>query len=237
MVAVTSPDLTGLGTPEEVWRAHGLPDVLPPFDTDALLLAARVVVIAPHPDDEVLGVGGLLSWLADHGMPVLVVSVTDGERSHPGREAELRATRAHERATALSVLQLTAEIIRLQLPDSAVDAQVLRARLRDVVRSDDVLLVPWERDGHPDHDACAWAARELGAARWSYLVWGWHWATPEQLPVDRARQVALLPEHRDRKRAAAAAYVSQIEGPDPILPRHVLDRLLRSAEVLLEERT
>jgi hypothetical protein len=45
---------------------------------------ARAVVVAPHPDDEVLSVGGLLAQLADTGTPVEVIAVTDGTASHSG---------------------------------------------------------------------------------------------------------------------------------------------------------
>ena len=48
---------------------------------------------------------------------------------------------------------------------------------------DDLCLSPWRSDGHPDHDATGHAA--VAAARLTrtpvleYLVWAWHWATPE----------------------------------------------------------
>ena len=38
----------------------------------------RVVLVAPHPDDEVLALGGSLAMLARSGREVLVVAVTDG---------------------------------------------------------------------------------------------------------------------------------------------------------------
>ena len=46
---------------------------------------ARVLVLSAHPDDETLGVGGLLADLADAGAAVSVLVATDGERSHPLR--------------------------------------------------------------------------------------------------------------------------------------------------------
>ena len=48
----------------------------------AALDGERVVVVAPHPDDEVLAAGGLMRWMACRGREVLVVGVTDGEASH-----------------------------------------------------------------------------------------------------------------------------------------------------------
>ena len=43
----------------------------------------RVCIFAPHPDDEVLGCGGLLQHLANNGNPILLVHVTNGTQSHP----------------------------------------------------------------------------------------------------------------------------------------------------------
>ncbi|WP_258374343.1 PIG-L deacetylase family protein [Curtobacterium sp. MCBD17_032] len=40
-------------------------------------------MVAPHPDDETLGAGGLIAIAADRGLPVHVVLVSRGEGSHP----------------------------------------------------------------------------------------------------------------------------------------------------------
>ena len=74
-------DLSGGGTPEQAWQSWhelaGRPKLRMPAPP------ATAVVIAPHPDDEVLGVGGLLTLLARTGTAVHIVAVTDGEASHP----------------------------------------------------------------------------------------------------------------------------------------------------------
>ena len=46
-----------------------------------------VMIVAPHPDDESLGCGGLIAQLCSMGRPPLVVIATDGSRSHPGSRA------------------------------------------------------------------------------------------------------------------------------------------------------
>ena len=84
MVSLTDRSLDGLGTDESVWSActelRGLtPCSVPPPDS------GRVVVVAPHPDDEVLGAGGALASLAARGTRVLLVAVTEGEASTPER--------------------------------------------------------------------------------------------------------------------------------------------------------
>ena len=47
-----------------------------------LLAASNILVIAPHPDDELLGCGGLISKLAAHGRCFYTIFVTDGGASH-----------------------------------------------------------------------------------------------------------------------------------------------------------
>ena len=78
MVLIVDSD--NLGTPETAWLASGrleeLPSMVPPH-------VGRALVVAPHPDDEVLGAGGLVSRLLDGSIEVNVLAVTDGEGSHP----------------------------------------------------------------------------------------------------------------------------------------------------------
>lgn len=237
MVAVTTRDLTGVGTPKSRWQQTGLPHSLPLREAASLAPdGGRAVVLAPHPDDEVLGCGGILAALGRAGVQVHVVAVTDGESSHPGRADELRQIRADERSAALRRLDLTgAHVRRLGLPDGGVvDEQVVEA-VRPLLADTDLLLAPWEQDGHPDHDAVGRAAALLPGRQLSYLVWAWHWASPDDLPLDRAFRIAIGDSGRRAKQRAVDAFTSQLEGDQPILPRPVLDRLIRPDEVLVEQ--
>ena len=45
-----------------------------------------MTVIAPHPDDETLGLGATMATLCDAGVDVQVVSVSDGGAAYPGLE-------------------------------------------------------------------------------------------------------------------------------------------------------
>ena len=42
-----------------------------------------IVVVSPHPDDELLAVGATLAAASDAGTEITIVAVTDGELSHP----------------------------------------------------------------------------------------------------------------------------------------------------------
>ncbi|MFJ5798523.1 PIG-L deacetylase family protein [Streptomyces decoyicus] len=69
---------------ESEWRAWAGWDALPEFP---LPTAGRAVVIAAHPDDEVLGFGGSLSLLAASGLDLTVITVTDGGPGSPNSPA------------------------------------------------------------------------------------------------------------------------------------------------------
>lgn len=237
-ILTPTPRLDGPGTREDRWRAWPGLDALTRW-IPGRPATGRAVVVAPHPDDEVLGPGGTVSLLTRAGTDVVIVAVTDGEASHPGRDEDLRRLRPAESAAALARLEIVPQTThRLTHPDGDVDEVRLAAQLSDVVRPGDLLLAPWYRDGHPDHDrvgrAALAAGRRCHARLMAYLVWTWHWAAPgDTLPWSRADRVDLGPRLTHRKRRAIECFTSQIAGPDPILPAPVLARLSRSFEVFI----
>jgi hypothetical protein len=69
----------------------------------------------------------------------------------------------------------------------------------------------------------------------SYLVWAWHWASPDghDVPWHRAVRVELGPDLTRRKGRAVRCFTSQLTGPDPVLAPTAVERLTRPYEVLL----
>ena len=246
---------TDLGTPEAAWLGSRVLATLPPLAWPGHG-EGRVVVIAPHPDDEVLGLGGALLELARRGHEVVVVAVTDGEASHPrspttSRDA-MAARRCEERAEALARLGLGgARIVRLRCADGKVaEDATLGEQLRPLLEDAALCFAPWTGDGHPDHDAAGRAALragfEAGVQVLEYPVWMWHWATDREsanakvprVPWERARRIELSSAACAAKRAAIAAYHSQIAplsdapGDEALLPEAVLARFVRPFEVV-----
>ena len=238
------------GTPEARWQAW--PDLreCPVIALDELVPpGARAVVVAPHPDDEVLACGGLLALRARGRLPSLVVGVTDGEASHAGcdgwRPAELARRRRRERALGLARLGGVSSI-ELALPDGEVraHADLLAHRLGDLLDPTDVVFVTSRVDGHPDHEACARAVIDLATARRCRVVempvWLWHWAEPAQADVAWAhlRRLPLTAHARRCKRAAIEAHASQFEpmlGREAIVAPWALERLTRPFEYFFVE--
>lgn len=246
--AVNDRAIEGLGTPEADWLGWpGLARL--PVTTAAALVppGARAVVVAPHPDDEVLAVGGLLAMLARDDVPATVIAVTDGAASHTGSlewpRSRLLRERPRETARALDTLGLRCELLRLHLPDGGVTASALVARLAPLLQATDVVFTTWRHDGHPDHEAtgtgCAEATALAGARLVEVPVWAWHWAVPgdPRLPWDRARRVLLDPAAATCKRAAVQCFTSQLRpdpstGAGPILRSTTVERAARPFEVV-----
>ena len=225
--------LTSEGTPEAVWLAAGWPSGLPAVSLGDLCPRGRAVVLAPHPDDEVLGCGGALAALAAAGRPIVVVAVTDGEASHPEGERDLRPIRAAERTEAFRRLGVDPDVVRLRISDGGVDEDEVVRAVEPLLNQGDVLFAPWACDGHPDHEAVARAASRLPADRIGYFVWAWHWAKPDDLPKESCSRFRLDAGLLARKRHAVQAFTSQLAGPDPILGPGTLAHLLRPDEVYL----
>lgn len=241
------PIVAAAGTAEHEWADWVLPDRWPRLDP-AELTGAPVVVLAAHPDDETLGVGGLVSLLARAGAQLSVVWATDGDASHPGSAAaaarDLATDRRAEADAALSVLGAErAPRVRLGMPDGDVAGheQRLTETLEDLLPPGCIVLAPWSGDAHPDHEACGRAARAVTDRVLEYPVWAWSWARPDdpRVPWSRAVRVDLPARVRDRKAAAVGCFATQVRplGPEPadgpVLPPRVLAHFGRSYEVLL----
>ncbi|MEV6262718.1 PIG-L family deacetylase [Streptomyces sp. NPDC051784] len=236
------------GTDESVWEAWAGWGELDEF---TLPPRGRVVVVAAHPDDEVLGLGGTIARLAAAGNSLTAVSVTDGEGSHPRSGVmgprELAEVRVRETRTALGRLGAEdARVVRLRVPDSRVDRherEVCEA-LMPLISGAALVAAPWTEDVHSDHEAVGRAARTaaqaVGTAFAEYPVWLWHWGRPEdpRLPWSRAARITLPPDVQALKRHAVEAFESQIRPLGPgaenaaILPPEELAHHLRPQEVV-----
>jgi LmbE family N-acetylglucosaminyl deacetylase len=233
------------GTAEATWRSWPGLARLPALDVTPWTSA---VIVAAHPDDEVLGPGGIIAMLAAAGARLRVVAVTDGEYSHGERAdpAALTRRRVAERQAALDDLGARdAEIIRLGLPDAALDGRDadIAAALDGLVTGFDACLASWAHDVHADHEAVGRAVarirHQVTGSAWFFPVWMWHWARPADpgVPWRHAARVPLTQDTAARKRAAISRFGSQTEprpgGAGPVLAPDFVSHFLRNDELLL----
>ena len=232
------------GTREDTWREWPGLTQLPP---GRLGSPASVAVVAAHPDDEILGAGGLLYLLASVGVRIRLIAVTDGESSHRGRAdpGELITRRRDERAAALRELSASeTEVIRLSLPDSQLHRlePELTVQLSQLAAGFDACLAPWEDDVHSDHEAVGRAARRACPRLFFYPIWMWHWARPgdPRVPWPQAFRIPLPALAAGRKRAAIGCFTSQLEDrPDelgPVLAPDFVAHFTRDFELLFTAR-
>ncbi len=114
------------------------------------LRGERLLILAPHPDDEVIGCGGLLALHLRDGRSVRVLIATDG------REAGDAAQREAESIRALASLG-EVPVDFLHIPDRRLDAddKSLLDRIRSLLVEyrPDLIAVPSPAEIHPDHVA------------------------------------------------------------------------------------
>ena len=233
-VRIIEFDHRNMGTPEAYWSPL-LAD-LPRIDPCAV--PGPIVVVSPHPDDEVLAVGGTVQRLVLAGARVTVISLTDGEAADPD-DPDLGVIRSAELLSAVNRLGLASiEVVRIGLGDgrlASVPPEDLSASIERHGGPAATWIAPLPDDGHPDHAAAGRAtmaaAERTGARLWQYAVWAWHWGREDDLPLARAVRVDLDELVLARKRHAIDEFRSQTTGPDAILNAHVLSRFERPFEV------
>jgi bacillithiol biosynthesis deacetylase BshB1 len=124
------------------------------------------LVIAPHPDDAELGMGGTIVRLIGQGWSIGILDLTSGEPTPLG-SAEIRAGETAEASAALGLTWRR----NLGLPNRSLEPTLLHRRaLASVFREvrPRLLFAPYWEDAHPDHGA---ATKLVEDARfWSKLT-------------------------------------------------------------------
>lgn len=138
----------------------------------------HLLVVAPHPDDEVIGCGGLIARTLEAGGQVTVCVVSDGAGSHPNSPSypphRLRATRRQESLDALAVLGVSSASVHfLDLPDGGSDRWHVPGELNALLTLPwDAVALPSQYDNHADHRATqAMVSARSNTRLLHYLVW------------------------------------------------------------------
>lgn len=181
---------------------------------------ASVMVLAPHPDDEVLGCGALLADCWHSGTPAHVVCLTDGAASHPNSKKNVAAIRAKELADAITILggDARSDLTCLGYPDAAlhyVPLDTVVARLASLIDKlgSLILIAPSPLDPHCDHVTAALIATRLSSLHPHlrliyYPIWS-RWAGAGAAPAVPDCRRLFYPVDTGLKSRAIAAHASQ----------------------------
>lgn len=196
----------------------------PPFG-DPLALPGRVLVVAPHPDDEVFGCGGMLAWHVRAAADVRILVLTDGAAGDPdGRATDIAASRVAECRAAGRMIGVDdyrfLEFSDGRLGDAETWGRLIASLAREVEEFDpDLVYGPSPFELHPDHRAASRAfvaALSRGRERRVFL-----YGVNVQVPAGVLFDTTPVYE---TKRSAIRSFSSQLEYMDLIAKCEACDR-------------
>jgi len=159
------------------WQLCPLPKAL------ELPKQAKILMIAPHPDDETLGCGGTLTLLKQRGCQIKIVIITDGHRGDPSgylAAENIIQRRQQESLAALDILGIK-DVVFLDQPDGCYQhTSQIASQLSQVLENyvADWLLIPSVLDYHRDHVGISlsmldlWQQRGCRERLFLYETWG-----------------------------------------------------------------
>jgi LmbE family N-acetylglucosaminyl deacetylase len=177
----------------------------------------RTLIVAGHPDDEIIGAGIWMARHRDHDL-ISIAHVTGGSSRDHANPNEYAKTRRHELLAAVGLAGIRPDQCR-ELGFIDQEAYLHLTELTDCIRAliaelrpERILTHPYE-GGHPDHDAAAFAVAQ--AVRNHYEFTSYHLAgdfvAGEFLPAPGAKEESLEfgPADRDLKQAMLDSFATQ----------------------------
>ncbi|MFH0861286.1 MAG: PIG-L family deacetylase [Candidatus Altiarchaeota archaeon] len=151
----------------------------------------RILVLSPHPDDDVIGCGGTIYKHSAENDHVKVVYLTDGRECNPSLTDEekgiIALKRKSEAKKATNILKVD-DLVFLDFPDTKLGFYTGEAasRLKSIIEDyqPDIIYLPWLGDDHVDHKATnSILARTLERSNQDYVIRGyeiWTSLTPNK---------------------------------------------------------
>lgn len=206
----------------------------------------KIIVFAPHPDDEIYGCGGsILKWL-DEGHEVHVIYVTDNralitwgkkENQLLKEKAEKYIDLSQDEIAQIALEEAIDVAHEFGLPDDNIhmfkihdqDAenqiQLGVSLAKPIIKDADRIVMPSDNNNHNDHQAthtmAKKAAKELELKKVEYYVY----ALYNVLKVPREKQVKIkIKEYRDRLYELMQGYKTQLALKDTRIGWETLKR-------------
>jgi LmbE family N-acetylglucosaminyl deacetylase len=176
----------------------------------------NICILAPHQDDEVLGMGGTLSYLVSNNKNIQIIFTTDGGRGIKNSPALItKLIRKAEFNKVNKLLNNKLEVIYCDFPDGKLQEHLpsLQNKLQNIVQDfqPDLIFCPNSQDWHPDHKATYNALKNIAldnllkATVYLYEVWS---------PLSNVNLLVNITEFAEQKRQLINAYKSQTSKMD-----------------------
>jgi len=183
----------------------------------------RIMVFAPHPDDDVLGCGGSIAKLTGQGHEVITVFMTSGEAGSLTCSGDEMATLRESEASQASLLLGVSETIFLGNPDGYLEFNRDNlVKIMTLLRSKkpDIIYLPHHLDGNEDHrvthklvlDSCRRASgpwfQECPGMPWevktilAYEIW---------TPLQEVSYIEDITPYMEQKLEALRLHASQLK--------------------------
>lgn len=204
-----------------------------------------ILILVPHPDDEVFGLGGFILKMSDHGSKIHIIYLTDGEGSgiwHDGDKIKIHRIALSENV-CMRLGIINTDIYRLEMYDGYVpqhgqagfDNVVIRVKVIIESVKPDAVFTTHLLDYWPfDHVAAAQIAKEAVIQSdtkpelWYYWVWAWYNLKPWQILGRKRKKLQKIDisDQLERKYELTDIYLNSLtpDGkpwigilPDPLL--------------------
>lgn len=188
----------------------------------SLLLPNAFIIIAPHPDDEIIGCAGLMQRALKEGKQVDVVILSGGEKSHSGcchiDEKTLVEARRNLSRQAAQVVGLPLEQLHfLNYPDGGITynhAETNRLKKLITEIKPTALFIPHKGEGWSDHVEAGRIIKKLTGdctdiQLYEYCVWFWYYNVWD-IDWKNARLVKMSKKEYQCKLKAMDTYITPL---------------------------
>jgi len=181
----------------------------------------RILIIAPHPDDEVIGCGGIIARKAKIGQTPHIIFMTGGEESHHWccsvENSDITRVRRGLTRLALKQLGVNKEFIHeLNFPDGSIspdNSEIHKLiKLIEKIKPSTIFIPHWG-EGWPDHVNTARIVKDIlpsDTEIWEYCVWMWYYNVWRGLDWKNAATLSMTPEEHSLKLKAMDAYTTPL---------------------------
>jgi LmbE family N-acetylglucosaminyl deacetylase len=186
----------------------------------------NMVIISPHPDDEALGCGGLISQLKKNGCEVTVIILTGGENCSSTKDLEsnhIKEVRRNLTRKACAVLGVSEnDLYFLDFIDGSVNNKDSEMKkLQEIIKrtNSKAVFIPHLEDGWNDHVQAHKIVKDLlkgtSIELYAYCVWFWYTMPFKRVLSLKWKTVCYLTMDKNDNKAKSEAIAIYMRAKSP----------------------